>query len=83
MTPNDRANLKFLLNVDAETLKDWYAAVDKDDHEYAMELLTSYSQEIRERSIEFQIEAQLVDSDWRESAEVLSRFVGYMPGEHG
>lgn len=77
MTPNDLANLKFLLNVDAETLRAWYESVDADDHEYAMELMVAYSQELRERYIEIKLE----DSDWRESAEVLSKFVGYMPGE--
>lgn len=79
MTPNDLANLKFLLNVDADTLRAWYESVDEDDHEYAMELMVAYSQELRERSIELKLEA----SDWRESAEVLSQFVGYMPGEKG
>lgn len=81
MTQHDRDNLKFLLNADKDTLRDWYASVEADDHEYAMEIMVQYSNELRERSIELQIEKRLEDSDWRESAELISKFVGYMPGE--
>lgn len=81
MTPNDRSNLKFLLNADVETIRAWYDSVDAEDHEYAMELMAAYSQELRERSIEIQIERALEDSDWQESAQVLCRYVGHMPGE--
>jgi hypothetical protein len=81
MTQHDRDNLKFLLNADQDTLRDWYASVKADDHEYAMEIMVGYSNELRQRSIEFQVEKLLEDSDWQESAEVISKFVGYMPGE--
>jgi hypothetical protein len=46
-----------------------------------MEIMVGYSNELRQRSIEFQVEKLLEDSDWQESAEVISKFVGYMPGE--
>ena len=82
MTPNDRANLKFLLNASEDVLRDWYACVEADDHVYAMEIMAAYSAEIREQSIEFQIEKLVEASDWRESAELLSKFVGHMPGEN-
>ena len=81
MTPNERANLKFLLNASEDIIRDWYASVDAADHEYAMEIMAAYSAELRERDIEFQIEKLVEESDWRESAELLSKFVGHMPGE--
>lgn len=51
MTDYDRDNLYFLLNADEETLKDWYNTVDEDDIEYASELMTEYSKELRVRAI--------------------------------
>lgn len=51
MTDYDRDNLFFLLNADEETLKDWYNTVDEDDIEYASELMSEYSKELKVRAI--------------------------------
>jgi hypothetical protein len=50
MNDYDRENLQFLLNVDKETLKDWYDEMEEDDHEYASELLAAYSEELNVKS---------------------------------
>jgi len=39
MNEHDFQNLRFLLLASQEVLADWYSKVDKDDHEYAIELL--------------------------------------------
>jgi hypothetical protein len=39
MNDHDKANLDFLLNSSPETVRDWYAKMDKSDHTYAEELL--------------------------------------------
>lgn len=59
MDQNDRDNLNFLLSIDDATFKDWYSKMDQDDHEYAQELLSKYSMELKERSVELLVEAEL------------------------
>jgi hypothetical protein len=59
MNQHDRDNLNFLLSIDNGTFKDWYNKVDQDDREYARELLNTYSIELKERSLELLVEAQL------------------------
>ncbi len=39
MNEHDASNLMFLLSSDDAVLKDWYAKMDEDDHQYAAELL--------------------------------------------
>jgi len=51
MNEYDWENLQFLLNADKETLQDWYDKVDVDDHEYATELLSQYSEELKTKEI--------------------------------
>lgn len=46
MGENDRMNLRFLLDASEEVLKEWYLAVDDDDHKYASSLLTVASWEM-------------------------------------
>jgi hypothetical protein len=60
MNQHDRDNLMFLLSIDDATFKDWYKQMDQDDHEYAQELLDMYALELKERSLELLVEAQLV-----------------------
>jgi hypothetical protein len=59
MNQHDRDNLNFLLSIDNGTFKDWYNKVDQDDRQYARELLNTYSIELKERSLELLVEAQL------------------------
>jgi hypothetical protein len=59
MNEHDRANLNFLLNASNEVLKDWESKMPEDDLEYAQELLNLYALELRERSAELLIEAEL------------------------
>ena len=49
MNDHDRENLNFLLSCDPDTLLDWYNTVDEEDHEYASELMTQYSEELKLR----------------------------------
>jgi hypothetical protein len=51
MNDFDRENLSFLLNVDKETLKEWYDTVGEDDHLYASELMERYSEELKMKKI--------------------------------
>jgi hypothetical protein len=59
MNKHDRDNLNFLLSTDDATFKDWYNQMDEDDHDYARELLNMYSLELKERSLELLVEAEL------------------------
>lgn len=71
MNKHDRDNLNFLLSLDRDTLKDWYSKVDQEDHEYAQELLAIYSLELKQRSIDIRIEAELAVMDRYELAEAV------------
>ena len=51
MNDHDRENLKFLLSVDAKTLKSWYDNMDADDIDYAAELLTRYKEELETKTV--------------------------------
>jgi hypothetical protein len=59
MNKHDRDNLNFLLTIDEATFKDWYDQMEENDHEYAQELLNMYSLELKERSLELLVEAEL------------------------
>jgi len=51
MNDYDRENLQFLLNASPDVIRDWYDTVDPEDIEYATELMTLYSEELRIKSI--------------------------------
>jgi hypothetical protein len=59
MNAHDRNNLNFLLHAEAEVLKDWAAKMEADDIQYAQELMLAYADELRERSAELLVEANL------------------------
>jgi hypothetical protein len=46
MNPHDKENLKFLMSVSPEVLRDWYNTVSQEDVDYAMELLAYASDEL-------------------------------------
>jgi len=70
MNEHDRENLRFLLNADPATLREWYDSVTKDDIEYASELMLQYSEELAIRT------GMLDDdvSDISQAADFLKRF---------
>ena len=59
MSENDIDNLKFLVTASAETLRDWYFSVEKDDIEYAQELLDEAQRQIEEMSDDDPLAAEL------------------------
>lgn len=73
MNNNDKENLQFLLSASEETIRDWYTKTTEEDHDYAMELLRSYSQELR-NEISARIEIQLETSNFKEADAVLTKF---------
>ena len=69
--PRDLANLIFLLEASNDTLIDWWGKTTEDDHEYAKELLNTYSEVINE----YKLEQTLVNNDWDESQSALGRIM--------
>jgi hypothetical protein len=74
MNEYDRENLSFLLNADEDTLRDWYEKMDKDDHEYASELLVAYSEELKTRQRFIDIESVNIDNLVPDAVEYLKKF---------
>jgi hypothetical protein len=77
MNEHDRANLNFLLNASNEVLKDWESKMPEDDLEYAQELLNLYALELRERSAELLIEAELarMGNEYPDALRVIKQAV--------
>ena len=59
MNAHDRDNLDFLLAADSETIRDWAGKMGSDDIAYAQELLLQHSADLRERSREILVEAEM------------------------
>jgi hypothetical protein len=75
MNEHDRQNLEFLLHASPEVLKDWESKMPTDDLEYAQELLNLYALELREKSAELLLEAQLAKmNEYPEAIRVISKF---------
>jgi len=77
MNEHDRANLNFLLNASNEVLKDWESKMPEDDLEYAQELLNLYALELRERSSELLIEAEIarMGNEYPDALRVIKQAV--------
>lgn len=78
MNDHDRDNLEFLLSIDGNTFRDWYAKMSPEDHEYAMELIEKYSLELKERSDALLIEAELArqySNCYPEASAVIQRIM--------
>ena len=74
MNQHDRQNLEYLLKADEITLKHWYASTSADDHVYAQELMARYSQELRDRSLELKVEAELaLMTEYPDALRVIDR----------
>jgi hypothetical protein len=70
MNQHDKDNLQFLLTATPDVLKNWYDSVDRDDHEYAIELIRLHTAEI----IVHNLEAADNVEDLSEARQVLARY---------
>lgn len=70
MNQHDKDNLQFLLTATPDVLKNWYDSVDRDDHEYAIELIRLHTAEI----IVHNLEAEDNVEDLSEARQVLARY---------
>ena len=59
MNPHDKSNLDFLLTAEIETIRDWAGKMAADDILYAQELLLQHAADLRERSREILVEAEM------------------------
>ena len=75
MNPHDRKNLDFLLAAEPETIRDWAGKMDSDDINYAQELLLQHADDLRERSREILVEAEMMRNNSLDQArEILAKF---------
>ena len=75
MNPHDRKNLDFLLAAEPETIRDWAGKMNPDDIVYAQELLLQHADDLRERSREIIIEAEMMRNNSLDQArEILAKF---------
>ena len=70
----DRDNLEFLLNTKGEDFEAFWAQADADDRVYAQELMDAFSLELKIRSEELRVEAELALSNNQEANMVIQRF---------
>jgi len=76
MNQHDRSNLDFLLKAEPETIRDWAGKMGSDDITYAQELLLQHAADLRERSREILVEAEMarLDNTYGIAGEYLKRF---------
>ena len=70
----DRDNLEFLLNTKGEDFEAFWAQADADDRVYAQELMDAFSLELKIRSEELRVEAELALSNNQEANQVIQQF---------
>jgi hypothetical protein len=70
----DRDNLEFLLNTKGEDFQAFWDQADEDDRVYAQELMDAFSLELKIRSEELRVEAELALSNNQEANMVIQRF---------
>ena len=70
----DRDNLEFLLNTKGEDFEAFWAQADADDRVYAQELMDAFSLELKIRSEELRVEAELALSNNQEANVVIQQF---------
>lgn len=71
MNDNDRDNLNFLLTVSSEVFEDWFDQADKDDVDYALELLAIRKAELDLKELEFADDVE----DTTRANQVLRKFM--------
>ena len=76
MNQHDRSNLEFLLKAEPETIRDWAGKMGADDINYAQELLLQHAADLRERSREILVEAEMarLDNSYELANNYLKRF---------
>lgn len=76
MNPHDRKNLDFLLKAEPDVIRDWAGKMNPDDIVYAQELLLQHADELRERSREILVEAEMarLDNTYGIAREYLAKF---------
>ena len=76
MNQHDRKNLDFLLAAEPETIRDWAGKMDSDDINYAQELLLQHAADLRERSREILVEAEMarLDNSYAIARDYLKKF---------
>ena len=76
MNQHDRKNLEFLLAAEPDVIRDWAGKMGADDINYAQELLLQHAADLRERSREILVEAEMarLDSSYAIAGEYLKKF---------
>jgi hypothetical protein len=76
MNAHDRSNLDFLLKAEPDVIRDWAGKMDSDDINYAQELLLQHADDLRERSREILVEAEMarLDNTYGIARDYLKRF---------
>ncbi len=63
MNERDKENLEFLLTASPETIKDWFNQMSSDDHDYAVELMDIYEQELNKKAKEIDLKISLYENE--------------------
>jgi hypothetical protein len=76
MNQHDRKNLDFLLAAEIDVIRDWAGKMGADDINYAQELLLQHADNLRERSREILVEAEMarLDNSYDLAGEYLKKF---------
>jgi hypothetical protein len=76
MNAHDRKNLDFLLKAEPDVIRDWAGKMGADDINYAQELLMQHARDLRERSREILVEAEMarLDNSYDLAGEYLRKF---------
>ena len=76
MNAHDRSNLEFLLAAEIDVIRDWAGKMNPDDIVYAQELLLQHADDLRERSREILVEAEMarLDNTYGIAREYLAKF---------
>jgi hypothetical protein len=76
MNPHDKHNLDFLLKAEPDVIRDWAGKMNPDDIVYAQELLLQHAEDLRERSREILVEAEMarLDNSYDLAGEYLKKF---------
>ena len=76
MNQHDRKNLEFLLAAEPDVIRDWAKKMQGDDIVYAQELLLQHAADLRERSREILVEAEMarLDNTYGIAREYLAKF---------
>jgi hypothetical protein len=76
MNPHDRKNLDFLLKAEPDVIRDWAGKMNPDDIVYAQELLMQHAADLRERSREILVEAEMarLDNTYAIARDYLKKF---------